>query len=291
MAISQSEKLGLLKSVEFRKLLAFELDCHDEIIRSSSRRERGQVYSRVYPEWSTLMTCFLKTLPSYGDGLGFNPVFVKWFAPWLRSRRVLEIGCGGGLATERLKSLSGTLTGLDIDAGLLGMAMERCPEVNFVHANLVERLPFAEGSFDAIYWNDVAEHLHPEDLDTCLSEVRRVLSPNGHLCTVTCHLDDGPHDSSLAILPRGRQPLGMHMQEFTYTVWNLLLRKHGLIGRQSIVGVSVLTKLGLLPTMAASMMRFGPVNIVENRWLSRSSKLVGWAFGTNSICSVATRAN
>jgi hypothetical protein len=61
------------------------------------------------------------------------------------------------------------------------------PEVQRV--NLLQRLPFADNSFDAVYSSHVLEHFSPDTAEVLLRECFRVLKPGGILRTVLPDLE------------------------------------------------------------------------------------------------------
>lgn len=94
-------------------------------------------------------------------------------------RRVLDFGCGHGMASVVLARRGAQVTAFDLSAGYLHEAQARARAngvmVTFVRAD-GERLPFADKSFDAIWGNAILHHL---DLGTAGAELRRVLRPDG----------------------------------------------------------------------------------------------------------------
>jgi SAM-dependent methyltransferase len=94
-------------------------------------------------------------------------------------RRVLDYGCGHGMAAVVLARRGAQVTALDLSHGYLEEARRRAVangvDVALVQAD-AERLPFADGSFDAIWGNAVLHHL---DLRQAGRELRRVLAPGG----------------------------------------------------------------------------------------------------------------
>ncbi len=62
------------------------------------------------------------------------------------------------------------------------------PEVQRV--NLLRRLPFADGDFDAIYSSHVLEHFAPATAEVLLRECHRLLKPGGILRTVVPDLEN-----------------------------------------------------------------------------------------------------
>ncbi|MFN8643288.1 MAG: class I SAM-dependent methyltransferase [Candidatus Binatia bacterium] len=95
-------------------------------------------------------------------------------------RRLLDLGCGTGqLATRLQGELRRTrVVGCDFSAGMLAQAARRSRRVRWVRGDAL-RLPFANGSFDAVTTTE-AFHWFP-DQRRALSECRRVLAPDGRL--------------------------------------------------------------------------------------------------------------
>ncbi len=97
----------------------------------------------------------------------------------VRGRRLLDLGCGHGMAAIVLARAGARVTGLDLSTGYLREADLRA-QANGVRVAWVaadaERLPFADASFDAIWGNAILHHL---DLEQAGRELRRVLRPGG----------------------------------------------------------------------------------------------------------------
>jgi len=108
------------------------------------------------------------------------PVIAGLFRP-PRNARVLEVGCGRGVALPYLaKRLQpAELVGLDCDPDVLAIAQARAGGV----ARLVEAdaraMPFADASFDLVF--DFGTFFHTPGHEQMLAEVARVLAPGGTL--------------------------------------------------------------------------------------------------------------
>lgn len=282
------ERERLLEFPEVRTLLSFELAAHNRILATAAGVERRRAYAEVYADWPALIAQFNRVRGAQQEALGFNARFIEWFRPWLQGARVLEIGCGAGAATRQIARVAADVVGIDVsETSIRSAEVARTAGVQFRVADATSRLPFGE-EFDVVYWNDVAEHLHPEDLQSALTEIRRVLRTGGVLCTVTCHADDGPHDASMMIVPTGASPLGVHMQEFTYASWSAELRAAGFRDvRAPVVGINLLRKVGLITYVDRFMRSRGAAAMCERSVLSRRSEVVRWATGADVICSVA----
>lgn len=99
----------------------------------------------------------------------------------VRPYRVLDLGCGtGALAEHVLNSLPACeLTGIDISLEMLRQARRRLAGAATFVPGDSEKLPFAEGSFDAVICNDSFHH-YP-DPQRAVFEAWRVLSRDGVL--------------------------------------------------------------------------------------------------------------
>lgn len=107
-----------------------------------------------------------------------------WLLGLPRGQRMLEVGCGRGVALPVLAELCepSRLTGLDVDPGKLAAA-ERHLSARGVAAELrcgdVRQMPFPDGSFDVVI--DFGTCFHISRPEAALSEIARVLGEGGVL--------------------------------------------------------------------------------------------------------------
>jgi SAM-dependent methyltransferase len=99
----------------------------------------------------------------------------------LKAPKAVEIGCGEGHSTERLRAL---LPGhIQFQAseyvdGLVPLAQAKNPEV-VIQQESIYKTRHADNSFDLVFLLEVLEHLdYPDD---GLEEIQRILKPGGYL--------------------------------------------------------------------------------------------------------------
>ncbi len=97
-------------------------------------------------------------------------------------QRLLDAGCGtGGFLSWALDRGSfASAAGVDIGSAAIELAQARLPQVDLRTAPL-RSLPFPDRSFDLVVSNDVLQHVHEQELEESLGELRRVLGPGGTL--------------------------------------------------------------------------------------------------------------
>jgi ubiquinone/menaquinone biosynthesis C-methylase UbiE len=105
---------------------------------------------------------------------------------WLPAgcQRVLDGGCAFGYGTAPLAAKAKIVCGCDPSPELIERARKNCPGIQFEICPL-EKMPYADESFDAITLTDVLEHVADEK--TALDEMFRVLKPGGRLIITTPH--------------------------------------------------------------------------------------------------------
>ena len=103
---------------------------------------------------------------------------------------VLDVGCGTGtlaLAAKRAVGATGTVMGIDASPDMIALARRKAAragaDVQFRTA-VAERLPFADGTFDAVLATLMLHHLPAPLRRECVCEALRVLKPGGRMLAV-----------------------------------------------------------------------------------------------------------
>lgn len=102
----------------------------------------------------------------------------------LRGKKVVDIGCGGGIYSTALAELGASqVTGVDFSQAILKGASEHCQgyeQIDFVQGNALETgLP--AGQYDLVLQRALIHHLPADQLLACFAESFRLLKPGGVL--------------------------------------------------------------------------------------------------------------
>ncbi len=92
--------------------------------------------------------------------------------------RVLDVGCGTGVVTGAAAARGARATGVDMAAGMLAVARERHPRLEFLRAD-AEALPFEAAAFEGVVASLVVNHLPAPP--SAVDEFARVLAPGGRV--------------------------------------------------------------------------------------------------------------
>jgi SAM-dependent methyltransferase len=93
----------------------------------------------------------------------------------------IEIGCGEGFSTQRLRALlpqKVALSASEYVADMVPRAQAHNPGVTVTQESVYET-KHADGTFDLVFLLEVLEHL--DYTDDALLELRRIMKPGGHL--------------------------------------------------------------------------------------------------------------
>jgi SAM-dependent methyltransferase len=117
--------------------------------------------------------------------------------------RVLDVGCGSGLALVLAARRGAAVSGVDISPGLLGVARDRLPDADLREGDM-ESLPFGDAAFDAV--TGVNAFQFAGDPRRALREAARVAGQGGRVVAslfAAPERSDGTvaHEAMSALIP------------------------------------------------------------------------------------------
>jgi len=99
----------------------------------------------------------------------------------LAGTAALDIGCGDGKRTTEIAQYCASVTGIDPNAEKIAAATARqLPNATFV-AGSAEALPFADNSFDVVFFTLSLHHVPVVSMASALNEAVRVVKPAGYV--------------------------------------------------------------------------------------------------------------
>lgn len=104
----------------------------------------------------------------------------------LAGARVVELGCGTGRNVAKIIAAgASSYIGIDQSPKMLEKARVKHPELSFITGDILQTLPIENASVDFILVALVFEHLN--SLKPTLSEISRILKPQGQLRILELH--------------------------------------------------------------------------------------------------------
>lgn len=98
----------------------------------------------------------------------------------IRNKRILDLGVGGGRTTGYLLGLTDDYTGVDYVPEFAALAAQKFPKARMLAGDARDLEHAADGSYDFVLFSyNGLDSISHEDRLRVLSEVRRVLKPNG----------------------------------------------------------------------------------------------------------------
>src|ERR1700694_3999951 len=133
-----------------------------------SAQAQGQLWGVQARNWADLMEKM--SLPIYYVVLDKTNVG--------RGTRLLDIGCGTGMAAQLAAKLGAHVSGMDASEAELVIARERVPNGDF-RCGEMEELPYADASFDVVTGFHALQFA--DDPLHALRQARRVVKPGGYV--------------------------------------------------------------------------------------------------------------
>jgi SAM-dependent methyltransferase len=125
--------------------------------------------------WQERRTSFGAVAADYAALRPGYPAEVVPFLLGAAPRRVLDLGAGTGLLTDRLVEAGHEVVAVDVSAGMLDQLRARLPQVA-AEVGGAEALPLGDAAVDAVVAGQAAHWFDPAP---AAAELRRVLRPGG----------------------------------------------------------------------------------------------------------------
>jgi 2-polyprenyl-3-methyl-5-hydroxy-6-metoxy-1,4-benzoquinol methylase len=178
-----------------------------------------------------------------------GPVLEEWLSS-LRGGRLLDLGCGNGVLTNKLCSLGLKCTGTDFSESGIAIARSCYPKVNFFQSSIENSLPHEHrNAFDVVIAVEVIEHLLlPRQL---FARAKEALKPGGTLIVTTPYHG---YFKNIALALLGKydshwHPLRDygHVKFFSVSTLSQIYKEQGFVIEQ-------IRRVGRVPCFARSMM-------------------------------------
>jgi 2-polyprenyl-6-hydroxyphenyl methylase/3-demethylubiquinone-9 3-methyltransferase len=184
-----------------------------------------------------------------------NPLRINWIdeSIGLAGKRVLDVGCGGGLLSEGMAARGAEVTGIDLSEKPLGVArlhlLESGQKVDYRMISVEELAAQMPGAFDAVTCLEMLEHVpNPASV---IAACAHLVKPGGQVFLSTLNrnpkswlfaiagaeyilklLPKGTHDFSRFIRPsemaRWAKQSGLEPQEVIGMSYNPLFKEYSL---------------------------------------------------------------
>lgn len=119
-----------------------------------------------------------------------NPVrlsYIESRVGGLAGKRVIDVGCGGGLLTEAMSRRGADVTGIDLGAATLEVAelhaLESGLSIRYIKQSAEDHAAQAPGSYDVVTCLEMLEHV--PDPAAVLHALRTMVKPDGHIVLST----------------------------------------------------------------------------------------------------------
>ncbi len=142
--------------------------------------------------------------------------------------RFFEVGFGTGVLLEAVCREGYRFAGLEVSTGMKQMAVQRIGEKyedRLSVGNLLDFEPTERPTL--IYWNDVFEHIAPDEILDYLEKLHDMLAPGGQLLTVTPNWHERPSDITSRFEKPRTEARGLHLKEYRLSEVATLLRQAG----------------------------------------------------------------
>jgi SAM-dependent methyltransferase len=145
--------------------------------------------------------------------------------------RFFEVGFGSGLLLKEVADFGYPIGGVEISASMHQQALELLGERKAEHLfcrdlRQLDVTDIAERP-SLVYWNDVFEHICPDEIGDYLAHIHHLLQPRGMLVTITPNWLLRPSDVTRVFCPLRTEARGLHFKEYRLSEVTKLLKQAG----------------------------------------------------------------
>jgi len=200
-------------------------------------RERALVVGQAYDT-----VCAILAAQQGDDGplvMGLDPRYgrlvVELMAQQIRrgtgQPRFFEIGYGSGGMLQEVRGHGFPVGGIEVSATMREEALDQLGEKladQLLLGDLLELTPASlSGRPSLFYWNDVFEHICPDEISDYLEQIYKLLLPGGQLVTITPNWLLRPSDVTGDFCPPRTEAQGLHLKEYRLAEVTSLLKQAG----------------------------------------------------------------
>ncbi|MBX3062915.1 MAG: class I SAM-dependent methyltransferase [Anaerolineae bacterium] len=153
--------------------------------------------SDIQSSYDRLAAEYARRIAGELDHKPFDRKMLDWLAEKVADRGVIcDLGCGPGHVARYLQERESAVCGIDLSAGLIEQARTLNPGIDFEQGDMTALTNIADESFGGIAAFYSIINIARESVPAALSEMRRILKPNGvllvtfHIGSETRHFDN-----------------------------------------------------------------------------------------------------
>lgn len=160
------------------------------------------------------------------------PLVVELLTRWRgrgRRPRFFEIGYGSGWVLHEVRRHGFPVSGIEVSADMRQQAL-RLLGPGHADALLLGQFldhDFNDARYSLIYWNDVFEHIPPDEIHDYLAKIHELLLSGGQLVTITPNWHIRPSDITGEVCGARAEAAGLHLREYTLRGVTRLLQQAG----------------------------------------------------------------